>query len=464
MHKRLLLAILLSLTGISAFHAIETGQVLQLSLPVLLIETVDGEEPTCDYVFAPEGAFGIGTTNNTKVPGRAVIIAKGDTLFDSGIYQKDHSGMTIRIRGNTSAYYSAKKPFKIKLEKKGDMLSRGDSACYDKNWVLLRDGNDVLDTMIGNRLNQLVGMPYTPAYKYVNVVINNDYRGIYMLTETISRNRDCRLDVDKKSGYIIERDAYWWNEPVYFKTPMNMEYTFKYPDEDDVTDGQMAEIKSIIDKMEQSIDNGTYPQHINLRSFAAWLLAHDILGTADAGGSNLYLTKYDNSDTTLMAMSTLWDFGSIMRKDRKDQWSNIRTDHFFYYPRLLNNENTAFIAEYEELWRQLSPTVFDDMTSFLNDFRTSATATALQESRPYELSRWNYKGETVDENIDAAIEWFTSRRQWLEKAFNSTAIITQKQDPQPSSDVVYTLNGTKASQNSVRPGIYIRNGRKIIVR
>lgn len=445
-------------------QTITQAQVIELGLPVLIIETIGQEEPTCDYVFAPEGYFGIGTTNKTKVPGRVLIVHQSDTLFDSKPYAKDAGGMTISIRGNTSAYYSEKKPYKIKLEKKNDLLCRGDSSYYDKNWALISDGNDVLHTMIGNLVNKLVGMPYTPAYRYVNVIMNNDYRGIYMLTETIRRNADCRLNVSKQSGYIIERDAYWWNEPLYFTTPMNMEYTFKYPDDEDVTEQQKDYIHSVVESMEQSIEDGTYEQHIDLQSFAAWMLAHDLLGTNDAGGSNIYMTKYDDSDTTLLEMSTLWDFGSVMQPQRQKSWSAIHESSFFYYPRLFSNENTAFVNAYRNLWNKLSPTIFDDIISVLNNFKQTETAQLLQRSRPYEYQRWNYSGPTVADNVAKAIAWFSDRRKWLANEMNTTQIDHTRQSESLSSGV-YTLSGLPVGCLQALPrGIYIRNGQKIIVK
>ena len=443
-------------------HAINLKEVQQLGLPVLVIETIGQEEPTCDYVFAPEGEFGISITNVTKVPGRAVIIQQGDTLFDSGQYQKDTGGMTLSIRGNTSAYYSEKKPFKLKLEKKNDLLSRADSSFYDKNWALISDGNDVLNAMIGNKLNQLVGMSYTPAYQYVNVIINGDYRGIYMLTETIRRNADCRLNVDKHTGYIIERDAYWWNEPLYFSTAQNTKYTFKYPDDEDVTQQQITYIQTYMTTLEQAIDCGTYDQLIDLHSFAAWMLAHDLLGTGDAAGSNIYLSKYD--DASLLQMTTLWDFGSVMRENMRHSWAAIHNDSFFYFPRLFSSSNQAFTTQYKELWDELSPYICDSIITFLNDFRSSSTAAALQASRPYEYARWNYQGDTVDENIDAAIAWFTDRHQWLASAIHTDHIAPHAATQHPSA-VIYTLDGRKLpSSQPLNKGIYIINGVKTVIR
>ena len=83
---------------------------LQLkTIPLMDIHTVDGEEPTCDYIdknHRPPGTIGEGITNCTKVPCRCIIYKGGGAIYDSGDYEPGESGLTIKIRGNTSALYS----------------------------------------------------------------------------------------------------------------------------------------------------------------------------------------------------------------------------------------------------------------------------------------------------------------------------------------------------------------------
>lgn len=89
------------------------SQIISKGLPTLYIETVDHETPTCEYVYAPPGCMGASIRNETKVPGRIVIYKRinwmDSVLYDSGDYEKDVSGMTIKLRGNTSAF-EPKKP------------------------------------------------------------------------------------------------------------------------------------------------------------------------------------------------------------------------------------------------------------------------------------------------------------------------------------------------------------------
>ena len=283
--------------------------ICSLGLPVMCIETVDHEEPTCDYISHPAGAMGMGITNATKVPMSVNIVdwRSGDVLYDSGPYVDGVSGATIKIRGNSSAY-AAKKPYKIKLLKKGDMLARGDKRYSDKNWILISD-NDVT-TLFGVIISRVMGMTWTPQGLYVNVIFNGDYRGMYLLTEQVKRNNDCRL-VTEKSGFIVEHDPYWWvdDEPYIVSAVHNpsYNYTYKYPEPEDVTEEQAEYISAYMNAFDQSVLNSTYPDYIDAASLANWLLAHDILGIQDSGGTNKYFLKADDSDSTVLEMPLLWD-------------------------------------------------------------------------------------------------------------------------------------------------------------
>ena len=240
-------------SSISAIDSNESEQWLArcraAGLPILHIETVDSVMPTCEEIAAPEGCFGRGIINNEKVPGQLWIEIDGDTLYDSGAFVNKKSGITIKVRGNTSATAPGndgdKKPYKIKLQKKADLLLRGDDDTYaDKDWVLLR--SVLNETLAGNMTNRALHMPWTPAEEVVLLMLNGDFRGLYILTESIERNQTCRIDVSKE-GFIYEYDAYWWNEDYSISSVFNpsMKYTFKYPDVEDLTDEQKEYLLTI---------------------------------------------------------------------------------------------------------------------------------------------------------------------------------------------------------------------------
>ena len=440
------------------------NRLLEVGLPVVQIETVDGIEPTYEIADPPEGCLGGSIRNASKEPGRIVVMDKTGIIYDSGNYAKDESGMTVRVRGNWSAR-RPKKPYRIKLQRKADLLGRGDNRYDDKKWLLLPFFD--LNELIGLKVNELMALQWTPRFRYVNLVFNGDFRGLYMLMEPVSRNVDCRLNVDKESGYIMELDAYWWNESEYvpssFELPLH--YTFKYPDEDKLTKDQKDYIGRVFQEAEKACleSTGTYENFIDVESFARWMLAHDILGNTDGAGSNIFLTKYDNSEQSLLKMACLWDYEVIMRSE---EWDNLHNR--YYFGRLFNNSDFTFKKTYVELWNQNKHRVFDELLSFIDSWFESDLRNAVDLSIELNNDRWAKYMYTLPLSaifINEAKTYFNKRKPWLDNAINgiSTSCLWGVNASGSCADSpYYNLAGKKV--NTSYKGIVIQNGKKRIAR
>ena len=442
-------------------------------LRVIDIQTVNNEIPTCDYAEAPEGSMGYTCINQTKVPCRICITQNDQTLYDSGDYEKSVSGATIKINGNTSTLNN-NKPYKLKLQTSADLLLRGDDKYSDKKWRLIKDAV-TMKTMIGLKLSELMGFDWTPAYTPCNVFLNGDYQGCYLLIESVEQNNNCRINVDTTTGYIVERDAYWWKESHYFTTDYfasskSYRWTWKYPDEDDVTNEQEDYIIDYINQAEQSINDGTYEQYIDVESFARWILAHDILGTWDSGGSNLYVTKYDNTTDSRLQMPVLWDFDTIFGMDEAEFSRYHDRSNDFYYPDLFNNRNPRFTETYKQLWNDIKPTLFSQLSEFISAYPYSDEGKALQLSREYYTKRWDCELNTVNEDADYAINWLdkhlTSLDPMINQIVNSHFSILNSPNTQKS---IYTLSGHKLSSinyklSTINNSFYIVDGKKYLSR
>lgn len=434
------------------------SELTTMGFPVLDIRTVGEEEPTYTTVYPPEGAFGIGS-RATAVAARMVMVTQEDTLFDSGEYVKGASGMTIKVRGNTSAG-GLITPYKIKLQKKADLLLRGDDETFaDKDWVLI-DG-DRLNTILGYEVTKLMGMTWTPAYEIVHVVLNGQLRGVYLLMESVKRNARCRINVSKGSGFIFEQDAYWWNEDTYYKSMANRYYTFKYPDEEDMTQQQFAYICNAIDIMERSFAKGSYEALIDVPSFARWLLTHDIIGSHDSAGSNIFMAKYDDTAESKITMPLLWDLDSSFKYPHL--WSSIHLE-WGVFPDLFQSPNPAFTRTYIDLWNEKSEYVFEGTDAFLNSFLQSEKFRSLERSRQLMMELFDRDDSTWDEDVRYCIGWFRQRKPWLDAAIQEmskeTGVRTAGSSPTHGDGRAYDLTGRPATGG--KQGLVIRNGRKVL--
>ena len=393
-------------------------KLLEIDMPLLVINTDGGEEPDYEVAYPPPGCIGKSIKNASKVPGRLVMKLGSETLYDSGEYVKKESGLTVKIRGNTSVGGS-QKPYKLKLQKKADLLMLDDGVKRkNKDWVLLATTQN-LKNDFGFLINEFVGMQWTPRYRYVNVMINDDYRGLYLLCESEDVDADCRIDVNEDTGFLIEHDPYWWNEDAYFKTktsPSTYGYTFKYPDPEDLTDEQLLAASNAMNRVEDSLLDGTYPKLIDVPSFAGWLLAHDLLGTYDGAGSNKYMTKFDDHDESKVMMANLWDFDTTMLTS--NEWAKIHTSASFVFPKLIASTNPAFRDEYRKQWLALRAKILPLVDVALAEIGDGAET--LNAARKINRLRW-WSGEDVETEFDGIRDWYVTRIAWIDEHLSEMA-------------------------------------------
>lgn len=437
---------------------ITLNKVKQAGLLIVEITTQNNEEPEGTIVESPLFPGSYNMVYKNKVPCRIVISKDGETMYDSGEYIKKTSGATIRINGNTTAYYSdpLNMPYKLKLEKAADLLCRGNDSKYnDKEWRLLKDAVS-LNTIVGLKVSQIIELEWTSSYIPCNVIINGDYRGCYLLMETMKRNESCRIDCDKQTGYIIEKDPYWWKEDKYFSSNWYKDdnvyrWTWKYPDADDINDEQEAYIKQYIESMEESLANDNYEPYIDITSFAKWILVHDIVGTRDSWGSNMYIKKYDNTDNSKLKLPCVWDFDSS-NDIAPGSFSLLHIQENEYFYALFNSNNRAFANTYVQLWNNKKKAVVEQISAFLNKYADSEEGKALDASRLLYNRRFGYSYTTVSNNVKQQQQWFKNHIQLLDD--NIQLIETNSSNIQNISDKptdiqkVYTITGIETDKNN----------------
>lgn len=390
-------------------NTITSETLCKLGLPVMDIVTVNGEIPTYEIAEKPyDYCMGQGITNATKVPGRFTMLEKGKVIYDSGEYVEGESGMTIRVRGNTSCTLFEKKPYKIKLQKSADLLFREQSEVFkDKDWLFLKDDN--LYSMLGLKVNSMIGLDWTPAYRYVNVMLNGEYKGLYMLIESVEREPKIRINV-AKDGYLFEYDAYWWNEPYSVKSKVAhrpMRYTLKYPKPEDMDDTAKSAFEQMLLSFETSVIEGDYDEVLDTQSFVNWMIGHDILGGWDGDGSNYYITKYDSSASSKIKMTTMWDFDAIL--STKDQWDGSHDK--FVYDYLFKDK--FFVSQYVKRYDEIHRDLFDNVRSWLQEIPNSEGGKALALSMILNHKRWAKSFEDLNTALVSFDEWMATREIWM---------------------------------------------------
>lgn len=316
------------------------------SLPAVFVETSKGIE----YIESSKD-------NRDKKAEITIISADGKTEYS------DKS--EIKGRGNaTWGYY--KKPYQIKLSGKSPLFGM-DSA---KTWILLADYVDLshMHNALAFTLAKDLGIPYSIDYRYVNLYIDGDYKGIYLICEKVQinssrvdikelekENEDKNPDVDFESlpvvtvtngklisdtiltsytysqglvspeditgGYLVELDnMYGYREPARFTTENGNTYVVKSPEF--VSKDEMEYIASLFSDMEEAIYSSDgynkkgvhYSEYMDIDSFAAVYTEEELLKNWDAYFSSMFFFKDadSNGKVSKIFMGPIWDMDNIL--------------------------------------------------------------------------------------------------------------------------------------------------------
>lgn len=109
------------------------------------------------------------------------IYMQGNSEIQNGLYC---GNAEIKLRGNTTSYLE-KRPFKLKLESKENLLDMADGK--NKHWTLLANAID--HTLMRNKLlydfSGAIGTEYYVHSENIVLFYNNEYYGVYQLAEHV---------------------------------------------------------------------------------------------------------------------------------------------------------------------------------------------------------------------------------------------------------------------------------------
>lgn len=197
------------------------------TIPVISIETVNQDSNKMDFVTKPVAkhvAQSIASwTPDYVMPPEPYYEDCTITLTDAE--EKvvlDKVEGEVKVRGNWTTSYD-KKPLRIKFKKKQSMLELNEGQAF-KSWVLLAEYKDA--SMLRNKTalsiaREILGEDglYASDAELVEVYINGEYWGVYLLAEQQQINED-RIDITEAEddyigtdiGYFLEFDGYFWSE------------------------------------------------------------------------------------------------------------------------------------------------------------------------------------------------------------------------------------------------------------
>ena len=167
-------------------------------------------------------------------------------------YNFTDSSVQLKGRGNFN-WGLSKKPYQIKLSSKTNVLGMGKS----KTWLLIANHGDA--TLMRNKLvydlAKNIGMPYTQNSEWIDLWVDGEYIGNYLLTEKIQVGTNRVELTDEENSLIAELDNnYYDKEEHYFKTNIsNTHFVLKDSEAQDEGLHAFSNFKDYVNNFEKEL-------------------------------------------------------------------------------------------------------------------------------------------------------------------------------------------------------------------
>ncbi|UCH14064.1 MAG: CotH kinase family protein [Bacteroidales bacterium] len=404
------------------------------NLPILIIDT-RGQEIRNDYrITADMGIIynGPGQRNNLSDP------------------WNNYNGLIdIEYRGSSSLWFP-KKPFRVETV---DSLGNNRNVSLlgmprENDWVLHNPFSDksLLRNVLAYKLSNDIGR-YASRTRMCEVVLNNEYQGVYVLMEKIKRDRN-RVDIAEidsndiagdslTGGYILKVDKTDGENVGGWQSDNNIFYQYHFPKPDRIQPQQAAYIQNYIKAFETMISSenyrDSYLDFIDLGSFVDHFILNEISKNIDAYRLSAFMYKDRESLDNRLLMGPIWDFNlsfgnaNYYQGDLTSEWNLdhlIAASEFdfpvpFWWEIIRNDEE--FLLRLSQRWWTLRSDKFD--SDKLMDFIDSM-ADSLEEAQIRNFEKWPILGEyiwpnafignTYQEEIDFMKDWLLDRIEWMD--------------------------------------------------
>jgi hypothetical protein len=248
-----------------------------------------------------------------KVRGSLRIVDNGrgrrNHVHDEPVF-RDRMG--IEVRGYSSQQLFPKKQYALEL-RRGDAALLGLPA--DDDWVLAAPYNDksLIRNVLAYRTARAIGR-YAPRTRFVELVLNGDYRGVYVLTQRIELGKGrVELDEDGHSGgYILELTSpnQSRGEQLFVLPITRRPILYTDPNRDELSARQAGWIRGYVGRFERALyRGGDWRRHLDVPAAVDYVLLQELFKNEDGFYSSTYMHKGRGAK---LAIGPVWDFDVAM--------------------------------------------------------------------------------------------------------------------------------------------------------
>jgi hypothetical protein len=371
----------------------------------------------------------------------------------------------IELRGSTSQSFP-KQPYGFETwdESGEDNEIKLLGMPKESDWTLNATYND--KTLMRDGLSYILAgsvMEYAPRVRYNELVINGQYRGIYLLIEKIKRDKN-RVDIAKiettynqgdalTGGYIIKIDketgsnsGAGWNSlySPYSGAWQKTYFQYEYPKADEISYAQKNYIRNHMNMVENSIAGQDfkdpvkgYRKYIDTESLMDYIIINELAKNPDAYRLSTFFYKERDSDGGKIKFGPVWDFNlgfgnvdyctqgnpeGLVILNFNEVCSGDGWVIHFWWKKFLQDE--IFYNDLKHRWKNLrNNQLSNDRINFVID----SLSNMLGQAQVRNFQQWPvlgqyvwpnyYIGNTYAEEVSYLKNWVKNRLIYLDKVW-----------------------------------------------
>ena len=436
-------------------------------LPLLVIDTEGQEIP-----------------NEPKIPALMNLVDNGPGNYNSASDPGNgYSGrISIELRGESSLYFYPKQSYGFETQTEtGENNNVSLLGLPEENdWILHAPYGDksLMRNVLSYRIFGEMGH-YAPRTRFVELVVNQDYKGVYILTEKVKRDKN-RVDMAKlqpedisgnelTGGYLMridkvygEPESSYWVSPVNPPLPDYQPVTYQYfdPKYEELNEIQRAYIRNYLQEFETALIAYNfkdpfqgYRAYLDIPSFVDLMILNEFTKDVDGFRLSHYFYKQKDSNGGKLVNGPPWDYNltfgnSDFTEDIHQTYNWVYTlpITIYWWARVM--EDGWFRNQVRCRWDDLRETVLSN--DHLYGIMDSAQS-VMGPSIPRNFERWPvlglyiwpnyYVGQSYDDETGYLRSWIDERLEWMDARWGGECWPLSRDDqpliPPPGSGRIY---------------------------
>ena len=383
---------------------------------------------------------------------------EGNRNYLTNPFNHYNGNIEIEIRGSSSQLFPKKSYAVQTIDANGNSLDTSLLGLPSENdWIFYGPYPDksLIRDVLSYRLFADMGH-YASRSKFFELIINNEYVGVYALLEKVKRDKN-RVDIAKLNpddiegdeltgGYIFKIDKTdgsntngWYSTFLPFQNAwQRILYQYHYPEGDEIVYQQAEYIRSKVYEFESCMNTSLfndpfagYYDKMGMDSFVDGFIISELSRNVDSYRLSLFMHKDKDSKGGKIKFGPIWDYNfTFGNADYYSAWStsgwqlytDFKEDPFqppFWWRKLMTDK--IFTNRISARWNQFRQNELSNQRILS---LVDSLASLLNEAQQRNFTKWKilgtyvwpnyFIGNTFESEINYLKSWITYRLNWMD--------------------------------------------------